>query len=336
MRMTIRGFPGRERSRAPGVLRLGAPCADALTIELFDSRAVRGRGSRAAPPCRSRFPSLRIQPAASGPVKAPAHPPVAARSASYDASSVSPSRPHDRRPPFALAAPVAPSTLADQLSAKLGVCSRVPHRRLAAGRRPARSPSAASVRARPRTAPPRSPSAAPAPAASRRVQAARRPGWRRPGSLGGQPRRRRTAGFGRSTRGRVTCCRWAWTAWVSFSWVFQTRQADGMSFKTKENRNNKTWFTFQALKLGTYRPRFPATGQHGGKDRAKETVRVHVVSDQDFNAAVAPQPGPDSPGASAAAESGDPAFAHEALDASGPTRPRSPSCSRGTRTGTLP
>ena len=28
--------------------------------------------------------------------------------------------------------------------------------------------------------------------------------------------------------------------------------ADGMSFKGKENRNGKTWFTFQALKLGTY------------------------------------------------------------------------------------
>ena len=28
--------------------------------------------------------------------------------------------------------------------------------------------------------------------------------------------------------------------------------ADGMSFKGKEIRSGKTWFTFQALKLGTY------------------------------------------------------------------------------------
>jgi len=84
-------------------------------------------------------------------------------------------------------------------------------------------------------------------------------------------------------------------------------QADGMSFKSKENRNNKTWFTFQALKIGTYDLDFLQQNNMAGKT-AKETVRVHVVSDQDFNAAVAPQPGSDSAGP-ATDETGDPVFA---------------------------
>src|SRR5208337_4790129 len=63
-------------------------------------------------------------------------------------------------------------------------------------------------------------------------------------------------------------------------------QADGMSFKSKENRNNKTWFTFQALKLGTYDLDFLQQDNTAGRT-TRETVRVHVVSDQDFNAAVA-------------------------------------------------
>ena len=40
-----------------------------------------------------------------------------------------------------------------------------------------------------------------------------------------------------------------------------------MSFKSKENRNNKTWFTFQALKIGTYDLDFLQQDNMAGKDR---------------------------------------------------------------------
>jgi hypothetical protein len=86
-------------------------------------------------------------------------------------------------------------------------------------------------------------------------------------------------------------------------------QTPGMSFKSKENRNNKTWFTFQALKLGTYDLDFLQQDNMAGKS-AKETVRVHVVTDQDFNTAVAPQQGQD-PAGQASAETGDPVFAQK-------------------------
>jgi hypothetical protein len=81
--------------------------------------------------------------------------------------------------------------------------------------------------------------------------------------------------------------------------------ADGMSFKGKEIRNGKTWFTFQALKLGTYDLDFLRQENTTGKSD-KETVRVHVVTEQDFSAAVSPQPGG---GGDSAVETGDTAFA---------------------------
>jgi len=64
--------------------------------------------------------------------------------------------------------------------------------------------------------------------------------------------------------------------------------ADGMSFKGKEIRNGKTWFTFRALKLGNYDLDFLQQDNATGKSD-KETVRVHVVTEQDFTAAVNPQ-----------------------------------------------
>ena len=84
----------------------------------------------------------------------------------------------------------------------------------------------------------------------------------------------------------------------------KSAQADGISFKTKENRNNKTWFTFQALQLGTYDLDFVQQDNTTGKS-VKETVRVHVVSDQDFSAATQTQSIPDA----AVPETGDPAYA---------------------------
>jgi tetratricopeptide (TPR) repeat protein len=87
-------------------------------------------------------------------------------------------------------------------------------------------------------------------------------------------------------------------------------QSDGMSFKSKENRDNRTLFSFQALKLGTYDLDFLQQDNMAGKT-SRETVRVHVVSDQDFNSAVAaPASSPDAatgdPG-----DTGDPLFAQK-------------------------
>ncbi len=84
-------------------------------------------------------------------------------------------------------------------------------------------------------------------------------------------------------------------------------QADGMSFKSKENRTNKTWFTFQALKIGTYDLDFLRQDNSAGRS-AKETVRVHVVSDQDFNSAIGSQEG-QTPTDAGPGEAGDPAYA---------------------------
>ncbi len=80
---------------------------------------------------------------------------------------------------------------------------------------------------------------------------------------------------------------------------------DGMSFKGKDTRDGKTWFSFKALKLGTYDLDFLRQDNSTGTS-SKETVRVHVVSDADFSAAVAQ--GTQQPAASTEA-AGDPAFA---------------------------
>jgi tetratricopeptide (TPR) repeat protein len=87
----------------------------------------------------------------------------------------------------------------------------------------------------------------------------------------------------------------------------RSAQADGMSFKGKEIRNGKTWFTFQALKLGTYDLDFLLQQNTTGKSD-KETVRVHVVTEQDFSTAVNQQPGQGTADA-VNVETGDPAFA---------------------------
>jgi len=80
---------------------------------------------------------------------------------------------------------------------------------------------------------------------------------------------------------------------------------DGMSFKGKDTRDGKTWFSFTALKLGTYDLDFLRQDNTTGTS-SKETVRVHVVSDADFAAAV--NQGQQQTPASTEAP-GDPAFA---------------------------
>jgi len=79
-----------------------------------------------------------------------------------------------------------------------------------------------------------------------------------------------------------------------------------MSFKGKETRDGKTLFSFKALKLGTYDLDFLRQDNSAGTS-AKETVRVHVLSDSDFSAQLAQ--GQDRPPESV--EPGDTVFAEE-------------------------
>ena len=81
---------------------------------------------------------------------------------------------------------------------------------------------------------------------------------------------------------------------------------DGMTFKGKESRDGKTWFTFKALKLGTYDLGFQRQDNTTGTS-TRQAVRVHVVSDQDFASAV--QGGSAADAQAGSTDVGDPAFA---------------------------
>jgi hypothetical protein len=85
--------------------------------------------------------------------------------------------------------------------------------------------------------------------------------------------------------------------------------ADGVSFKSKDLRDGKSYFKFKASRLGTYDLAFLQQDNVSGRS-SKETVRVHVVSDADFAAAV------ETPEAGAAdqppnPERGDPEYAEK-------------------------
>jgi hypothetical protein len=62
-------------------------------------------------------------------------------------------------------------------------------------------------------------------------------------------------------------------------------QKDGMTFKGKETKANKSYFTFKAMKLGDYDLDFLQQDNSTGRS-ARETVRVHVVPEAEFAAAV--------------------------------------------------
>jgi tetratricopeptide (TPR) repeat protein len=64
--------------------------------------------------------------------------------------------------------------------------------------------------------------------------------------------------------------------------------AEGIGFKGKETRDSRSIFTFRAAKLGTYDLGFLQQDNAAGKSQ-RETVRVHVVSDGDFAAAISGQ-----------------------------------------------
>jgi len=65
----------------------------------------------------------------------------------------------------------------------------------------------------------------------------------------------------------------------------QPGQSDGMSFKGKETRDKKSYFSFKALRFGTYDLGFLQQDNAAGKS-IRETVRVHVVPESEFTAAV--------------------------------------------------
>ena len=74
-------------------------------------------------------------------------------------------------------------------------------------------------------------------------------------------------------------------------------QAGGMSFKSKSTAGNKTSFTFKAFAKGDYALDFLRQDNTTGASE-KESVTVHVVSDQDFLAAVNKSPPADNAGGS--------------------------------------
>ena len=265
-----------------------APQAPTLTIELFDSKAVRAEWAPSSLPAPS-LPvltdtaasferSTEASPAAASPAQA-AEP---ASILSWDVGLTTPIRPRAKTA-FALVAPAVPAAVTStSVAAKQAPAKQS---------RPA--PAATVPAARAANTPPQS-LAAPAPPAAP-------PGSSSPAG---------TYGRLREIYARQGDVLQVGLDGVGFLFLgLPDRQADGVSFKTKENRNNKTWFTFQAIKLGTYDLDFLQQDNLAGKT-SRETVRVHVVSDQDFNTAVAPQQEQDGadPGS---ADTGDPAFAQK-------------------------
>ena len=274
MSIQIRGFPGRGRRRASCLVHLCSPRANAHCRDVRFEGGARTLGSR--------------RPAVAAP--------GSHRSGGIPAVIESLPARLPAKAAFALVAPAVPST-----PAVIPKPSVVKPSRIA----PAAPNSAAAPARQKAAAPPKPPASSPVvPAAAASSAASQAAGPTTGGAVG-------TSGsYGRL---REIYARQGDVLQVGLDGVgflflgLPDRQADGVSFKTKENRNNKTWFTFQALKLGTYDLDFLQQDNMAGKT-TRETVRVHVVSEQDFNAAVAPQQAPDA-AVAAPAEVGDPAFA---------------------------
>ncbi len=87
-------------------------------------------------------------------------------------------------------------------------------------------------------------------------------------------------------------------------------QRDGMSFKGKETRDTRSSFTFKALKLGTYDLDFLQQDNSTGRS-VRETVRVHVVPEGEFAAAVGGAVPAGAPAAAVAGAKGDYAYAEK-------------------------
>ncbi len=82
---------------------------------------------------------------------------------------------------------------------------------------------------------------------------------------------------------------------------------DGMIFKAKEVRDRKSYFKFKASRLGVYELAFLQQDNTSGRS-VRETVRVRVVSDADFTAAVERAAPAEPP---TALDPGDPEYAEK-------------------------
>jgi tetratricopeptide (TPR) repeat protein len=292
------------------------PQAPIVTIELFDSRTAPAAARQSFPapsevslPAAPEIaiPAAAVVEAVAPPVSpAPApQPTVAAQPAALlaaipaapsaiDAGMTVPVRPRAKSA-FALIAPVAPALVATAAVAPEPPKQKPPttQKAVAAGPsvRPAASAAPIALPAAPATA---SPAPAPAPASTAASAAP-----------SASPYGRLREIYARL--GDVLQVGLDGVGFLFLGFPDARDQAEGMLFKSKENRNNKTWFTFQAMKLGTYDLDFLQQDNAAGKT-ARETVRVHVVTDQDFSAAVALQPAPEGAG-SVPGEMPDPAFA---------------------------
>ena len=279
---------------------MSVPRPAPLRIELFDSRARETSPPLAASPLHLSLPEVPAAdtPAAMAFSRPPARSPDSA--ARPDASLLDPVRPAARTF-FSLAMPAVPLAM-----------------RAAAPAPAPRTPPVAPRQVSPRPAAPAGGSAV-APSGSSAVAPA--PGVASAGSPAGispapagtssSPNAGSAGAYGRL---REIYARQGDTLQVGLDGVgflflgLPDAQSDGMSFKSKENRDNRTLFTFQALKLGTYDLDFLQQDNMEGKS-SRETVRVHVVSDQDFNAAVSGQPPATSEAGSA--DTADPLFAQK-------------------------
>ena len=251
-----------------------------LTVELFDSTvktpAVSDQGARSLPYLAPVAPEGEVAAADAGPV--------------YEVSiPITHSAPRTLREPKVapLSLPNIPARIAESPIAKKAV--PVPAPASASAKAPA--PASASASAN---------SAAPAPAA----------GLPAPRQLGSAAAPKDSYGRLReiyARQGDEVQIGLDGTGFLFLGFPDKSPQTDGMSFKGKENRNNKTWFSFQPLKLGTYDLDFLRQDNSTGQSN-KETVRVHVVSDQDFSIAMNQQQGLD-PSSAEKGEPGDAAFA---------------------------
>ena len=287
-----RQAPAEAKPAASGATQAGAqprpsaPVVDSLAPDVAQDQQAGIPLKPPATPQAHAAPDVEpVQPTAAGaesvPLRAPPAPP-----ASSAASST--------------ARPLEPGQNA-QATARIPARPAAPRK---AESQPSQSPQGAYAQSpSPRTAP--QPGTPPAPSASSQPADASAPAPSSPGAQGAAP----TYGKLREVYARVGDDVQVSLDGVGFLFLgFPDRSpdGDGMSFKGKDTRDGKTWFSFKALKLGTYDLDFLKQDNATGTS-SRDTVRVHVVSDADFASATAQQDQPQTPASGEAV--GDPAFA---------------------------
>ena len=277
-----------------------APHPMVLTIELYDSHAAvqppPGPQPDLPAPAPPAIAVVIAEPVAQAAPSAPI-PPARGAPVPVDTGFMTPARPRTASA-FTLAAPVPPAAPAVAPAAAVAAAPAAPRSAVAP------APKASTAQ------PPKSPTPQASSAGAASIPTL--PGATNPVTTAGGASSGASGSYGRlreifARQGDELQIGLDGTGFLFLGFPDSVQQGEGMSFKSKETRSNKTWFTFKALKLGTFDLDFLQQDNSTGKS-AKETVRVRVVSDQDFNAAVGQQPGLDSSG-SGSVETGDPAFA---------------------------